>query len=122
MCNVIVLTDSVQIKPDALEHAGGLSSEFEVALADIAKVSTSDDPTSLVHGVKVGVGLPKTKIGTWHHDGVEDYFCVHHDGRAVVLDLSPGHRYARVVVTVQNPDDLVVQIQAAMAAGPDAAG
>jgi ferredoxin len=118
----MLLTDSVQIKPNAMEHTGGLNGEFQVAFADISKVSTSDDPTSLVRGVKVGVGLPKTKIGTWHHDGVEDYFCVHHDGPAVVLELSPGHTYAKVVVTVENPDDLVAQIQAAMSAGPDAAG
>ena len=115
MCDVTLVTDGVKITPSGWEHTGGLTGEFLVALTDIAQVSTNDDPTALVHGLKAGVGLPKTKIGTWHHDGVEDYFCVHHDGPAIVLDLVPGRTYARVVVTVEDPAGLAAKIQAEIA-------
>jgi len=124
MCNVKLTANGVEIDPSRWEHAGGMKGEFEVPFSGIAKVSTSDDPVSLVHGVKSGVGLPKTKIGTWHtHDG-EEYFCIRDNGPAVVLDLKPGQKMARVVVTVADPSGLAARIQAAAAApgSPDEAG
>lgn len=116
MCTVELESDGVKFDPSRWEHAGGMKGEFVVPLADIADVSTSDDPDSLVRGEKTGVGLPKTKIGTWHHDGVEDYYCIRDNGPALVLDLKPGQKLVRVVVTVDDPAGLVAKIQAAMAA------
>lgn len=116
MCDVVVGSDGVRIAPTTWERTEGRAGEFLVAFSDIAQVSVSDDPTSLVHGLKEGVGLPKTKIGTWHHDGVVDYFCVHRGGPAVVLELSPGHTYARAVVTVDDPSGMADQIRSAMGA------
>ena len=113
MCDVSIDDGDVVVAPSGLEHTGGLVGPFRVALADIVEVHTNDDPASLVSGLKVGVGLPKTKIGTWHHDGVEDYFCVHHDGPAIVLDLKPGATYARVVVSVPDPESVAERIRVA---------
>ncbi len=118
MCDVVVADDGVHIDPTAWEHTGGRVGPFVLVYADIAAVTTSEDPITLVHGVKEGVGLPKTKIGTWHHDDIEDYFCVHKDGPAVVLELTAGQRYGQVVVTVDDPAAVVTQIRARL----DAAG
>ncbi len=120
MCDVNIVPGGVQVKPSGWEHAGGLTGEFVMAFSDIVEVSATDDPTSLVHGFRVGVGLPKTKIGTWRHDGVQDYFCVHHNDPAIVIELAPGHTYAKVVVTVDMPDDLAAEIQDAMSTQPNA--
>lgn len=124
MCDVKLTSNGVEIDPSRWEHIGGMEGEFVVPFAGIAQVSTSDDPVSLVHGVKMGVGLPKTKIGTWHTDAREDYFCIRDNGAAVVLDLKPGQKLARVVVTVSDPSGLAARIRAAVAASgaPDEAG
>lgn len=98
-----------------------MTGAFTVPLSAIAQVAASDDPLSLVHGVKVGVGLPKTKIGTWHYDEGEDYVCIRDARPAVVLTLAPGQRFAKVVVSVHNPTELAAKIQAAVAEAPETA-
>jgi hypothetical protein len=116
MCDVELTSDGVEINPSRWEHAGGMQGTFVVPLAGIAKVSTSDDPVSLVHGLKAGVGLPKTKIGQWRNDDGEDYFCIRDNGPAVVLDLKPEQKFNRVAVTVEDPSGLAAKLQAAVAA------
>ena len=116
MCDVELTSDGVEVDPSRWEHAGGMQGKFVVPWAGIATVSTSDDPVSLVHGVKTGVGLPKTKIGTWHNDEGEEYCCIRDNGPAVVLDLKPGQKLVRVVATVGDPSGLAGKIKAAVAA------
>lgn len=118
MCDVVVSDDGVHIDPTGWEHTGGMVGPFVVAFDGIDKVSTNDNPIDLVHGLKVGVGLPNTRIGTWRHDGIEDYFCIHKDGPAVALRLKAGQRFGQVVVTVDDPTQVTAQIQAHL----DAAG
>lgn len=120
MCDVSVANDGVHIDPTGWEHTGGMTGPFTVAFDAIESVSENDNPVSLVHGLKAGVGLPQTKIGTWHHDGIEDYFCIHRDGPAIVLKLTPEHRFGQVVVTVDAPEQLRVQIQTHLDAPPGA--
>lgn len=117
MCDVEITTDGVEVDPSRWEHAGGMQGEFVIPFTGIAKVSTSDDPDSLVRGVKSGVGLPKTKIGKWHHDGGEDYYCIRDNGPALVLDLKPEQKLMRVVVTVKDPAAAAAKIQAAVFGG-----
>ena len=112
MCEVSVADDGVHIDPTGWEHTGGITGPFVVPFNEIGAVSVNDHPVGLVHGIKTGVGLPKTKIGTWHHDGIEDYFCVHKDGPALVLALTPEHRFGQVVVTVLDPTKMQTEIQA----------
>lgn len=116
MCNVELSPDEVRIIPSRWEHTGGLQGKFEVPIAGIAEISTSYDPVKLVRGIRVGVGLPKTRIGKWYHGSGRDYLCIRHNGPAVVLDLVPGQKFLRVVVTVADPEGLAAQIQDAVAA------
>lgn len=115
MCDVRLTSDGVEFDPSRWEHVGGMQGNFTVPMTGIAEVSTSDDPDSLVRGAKTGVGLPKTKIGEWHHDGGEDYYCIRDNGPAVVLDLKPEQKFIRVVATVEDPAGMAAKIQAAMA-------
>lgn len=112
MCEVSVAGDGVHIDPTGWEHTGGITGPFVVRFEAIGTVSVSDHPVGLVHGLKAGIGLPKTKIGTWHHDGIEDYFCVHKDGPALVLELTPGNRFGQVAVTVPEPAQMQAEVQA----------
>lgn len=114
VAEVSVAPAGVVIEPSNWERAGGLVGRFVVGFERIADVSTSAAPLDLVEGWRMGVGLPRTRIGTWRHDGVKDYLCIR-DGRpALVLTCTPEADYARVIVTVPDPDALAEQVRAAL--------
>jgi len=99
------------IEPSRWEAAGGLIGNFSVPLAEVTKVETTDEPLSFVHGLRVGVGLPKTRIGSWYHDGVKDYIGIR-DGRpAVVVTLMSSSRFSKLVISVADPATTATQIR-----------
>ena len=68
------------------------------------------DGMAEVHRIRIGTGLPEVMLvgTTWDGNGVT--FAVCHGRRpAVVLDLA-GQSYDRIVVTVDNPDELVSRL------------
>src|SRR5216683_7582547 len=61
-----------------------------------------------VHGLRLpGTGLPGViMVGTWREAQRVTFAVCHGRGPAVVLELT-GQRYDRIVVTVENPEDVV---------------
>ena len=65
-----------------------------------------------VHGIKgVGVQLPDTRVGSWHDDGRVTFAVCHGRAPGIVIDLA-NSKYARVVLTVQNPEEIVARLSA----------
>jgi hypothetical protein len=68
------------------------------------------DGMAVVHGTRIGTGLPGVILVGTVRDGGSVTFAVCHGPRpAVVLDLA-GQPYDRIVVTVEDPDRIVSRL------------
>jgi hypothetical protein len=54
-----------------------------------------------------GLGLPGMLSGTYHADGARQFWNVRGYDRAVVVTLDSAERFDRLVITVDNPDEVV---------------
>lgn len=50
-----------------------------------------------------GLGLPGKLAGTFHSGGGRQFWNVTGYGRTVVIELAPGERYERLILTVEDP-------------------
>jgi len=78
----------------------------------ISGVRAVPDCIAEVHGMKgVGTGLPNTMVGTWHDHGRVTFAVCHGHSPGVVIDLA-NSKYDTVVLTVENPEDIVARLSA----------
>lgn len=63
-----------------------------------------------------GLGLPGKAAGTFHSDGGKQFWNISHFDRVVVITLSEDERFDRLVLTVDDPDQVVSAINRAIAA------
>jgi hypothetical protein len=82
---------------------------LNVPLGHIEKVDVTDKPINAIKGWRTGIGMPDLRMGTWRHDGVKDYVAVHVTLRGVVITLRD-EKYARVIVSVDDPEALKSRI------------
>lgn len=62
-----------------------------------------------------GLGLPGKLSGTFHADGRRQFWNISGYDRAVVITLDPAaERYDRLVVTVDDPDQVVAAVNGAL--------
>lgn len=114
----IELADSgVHVCPDGWEVAGGLVGPFTVPYADIVDASAESSPLQIVKGLRVGLGLPKTRIGRWYYKGEKDYLGIRGGEPAIVLTLRPSARFTRVIVSVPDPELLCARVKSRLPAG-----
>lgn len=62
-----------------------------------------------------GLGLPGKLAGTFHSDGRRQFWNVTGYERAIVIALDDAQRLDRVIVTVDDPDDVVATVNDAIA-------
>lgn len=63
-----------------------------------------------------GLGLPGKLAGTFHADGGKQFWNISGYDRAVVITLDPAERYDRVVITVDDPHQVVDAVNRAAGA------
>lgn len=63
-----------------------------------------------------GLGLPGKLAGTFHADGKKQFWNISGYDRAIVITLDAAERYDRVVITVEDPDEVVRVINNAVGA------
>jgi hypothetical protein len=100
----------VTVALSVLEKLEALHGSVTVPRTAVIAARGVPDGLAELHGTSIGTGLPGVMmVGTVRNrDGVT--FAVCHARRpAVVLDLA-GQSYDRIVVTVDNPDDLVSRL------------
>jgi hypothetical protein len=54
-----------------------------------------------------GLGLPGKLAGTFHSNGKRQFWNISGYDRAIVITLDPAERYDRVVITVDDPQQVV---------------
>ena len=82
---------------------------FYVVFAVSARIVP--DGMDEVHGLRLpGTGFPGViMVGTWRDEERVTFAVCHGRRPAVVLELT-GQRYDRIVVTVENPDEVVARL------------
>ncbi len=111
MAKVLVTDDTVTVSLSATEKAEALHGDVSVPRAAVVSAQVAPDGMDEVHGLRLpGSGFPGViMVGTWR-DRDRITFAVCHGRRpAVVLDLT-GQRYDRIVVTVDQPDEVVASL------------
>jgi hypothetical protein len=111
MANLLVTDGTVTVSLSAIEKAEALHGDVSVPRAAVVSAQVVPDGMDEVHGLRMpGTGLPGViMVGTWR-DKQRVTFAVCHGRRpAVVLDLA-GQRYDRIVVTVENPEEVVASL------------
>ena len=111
MAELLVNDDVVTVSLSAVEKAEALHGDVSVPRAAVASARIVPDGMDEVHGLRLpGTGFPGViMVGTWR-DGGRATFAVCHGRRpAVVIELT-GQRYDRIVVTLENPDEVVARL------------
>jgi hypothetical protein len=111
MAKLLVNDDLVTVSLSAIEKAEAVHGEVSVPRTAVVSARVVPDGMDEVHGLRTpGTGLPGViMVGSWR-DKERVTFAVCHGRRpAVVLELA-GQHYDRIVVTVENPDEVVASL------------
>jgi hypothetical protein len=120
MVSVVVEGDRVRFEVEGWDKLWALKSRLEIPLAHIKAVRADPEPA---RGWWHGVRLPGTEIpgvlttGSFYQRDGFVFYDVHDPERTVVIELAHEH-YHRLVIEVENPDDVVSWLQAAIATAP----
>jgi hypothetical protein len=101
---------SVTVSLSAVEKIEALHGDVTVPRTAVVSARGVPDGMAEVHGMRTGTGLPGVILVGTVRDSDSVTFAVCHGRRpAVVLDLA-GQPYDRIVVTVENPDEIVSRL------------
>jgi hypothetical protein len=111
MAEVLVNDDAVTVSLSPVEKAEALHGDVTVPRTAVVSARMVPDGMDEVHGLRMpGTGLPGViMVGTWRAREQVTFAVCHGRRAAVVLDLT-GQNYDRIVVTVDNPDEVVASL------------
>ncbi len=111
MAKLLVDNDVVTVSLSAIEKAEALHGDVSVPRAAVVSVRVVSDGLDEVHGLRMpGTGLPGViMVGSWRDNGRVTFAVCHGRRPAVVLELA-GQHYDRLVVTVENPDEVAAAL------------
>lgn len=112
---VSISGDHLTIEPRGLDKLWSLRSRLRVPLANVK--GATHDP-GMRHEPKgwrgPGLRLPGKLAGTFHADGERQFWNVSGFERTVVIELGPGERFSRLIVSVDDPRATVATINKAV--------
>jgi len=120
MARIELHGDKLVVHVTGADRIFAFRSELEIPLEHVAAVARDEDEArTWHHGVRApGTNLPGViTAGTFHEHGERVFWDVHHPERAIALSLRD-ERYARLVVEVDDPDETIAAIDAALASRP----
>ena len=99
------------VSPSSVERAEALHGDVSVPRAAVVSARIVPDGMDEVHVLRLpGTGFPDVIMVGTSRDEERVTFAVYHGRRpAVVVELT-GQRYDRIVVTVENPDEIVARL------------
>ena len=111
MAELLVNDDVVTVSLSAVEKAAALHGDVSVPRAAVVSARIVPDGMDEVHGLRLpGTGFPGViMVGTWRDEERVTFAVCHGRRPAVVVELT-GQRYDRIVVTVENPDEVVARL------------
>ena len=112
MAHLLITDDTVTIDMSRGEklEAGHRNQAFPRSA--ISSVRAVPDCIAEVHGLKwAGTELPGIRVGSFHQDERVTFAVCHGHNPGIVIDLA-NTRYDSVVLTVENPEDIVARLSA----------
>lgn len=111
---VIVTDDRLVIEPVGLDKVWSFTRRLQVPLSHVR--GAFFDP-SAIHEPKgwrgPGLRLPGKLSGTFHANGKKQFWNISGYERAIVIELASTERFDRLILTVDNPTEVVDAINSA---------
>jgi hypothetical protein len=116
--NRVVLTeDRLVVEPVGLDRVWSFTRRLSFPLAHVRGATFDPGMRSEPKGWRgPGLGLPGKLSGTFHSGGKKQFWNISGYDRAIVITLDPAERFDRVVITVDDPHDVVGAINGALGA------
>lgn len=112
---VTVTDDRLVIEPVGLDKVWSFTRRLEFPLSQVR--GASFDP-SVRHQPKgwrgPGLRLPGKLSGTFHAGGTKQFWNVSGYERAIVIELDPRERFDRLILTVDDPTEVVDAVNRAL--------
>lgn len=106
--------DELLLKFSGLERVLGLRSGARIPLSQVEFAQVVDNPWAVVAGLRVGTGIPLVVLlGTMLRGDANDVVAIYGRRPAVMVNLRKGARWQRLIATVDEPDRVSAEIQAA---------
>lgn len=111
MADLLIDDDSVTVALSTTEKVEAIKGDITVPRSSITGARVVPDGLDEIHGRRApGTALPGVvMVGTWRTSEAVTFAACHGRRPAVVLDLS-GQAYDRLVVTVDDPEDVVKRL------------
>ncbi|MGH2856613.1 MAG: hypothetical protein ACRDMJ_03925 [Solirubrobacteraceae bacterium] len=107
--------DELVVSLSPLERLAAVRRQVRVPLAALSSVEIDPAPWCAIRGVRIaGTGIPGVAAyGVRRMTGAApDFAALHGRGPAVRIELAPGAQFARLLVTVPDPQATVAAIRA----------
>lgn len=126
MAKVTITTDSLVVTIAGIRKLGAMKSELTIPLSEVRGATVDPDLSTGWPGVKSVRDWPGTKVigtnayghylgGTFSQAGDRVFWDVAHAEKAIVISLE-NDEYKRLIIEVDNPDQVVHQIESALRA------
>ncbi len=116
MTEIEIADGHLRVVVEGFDKVLALKSSVEVPLTHVRGASQDPDALRERHGLRLGgTSLPGVIAAGTFFDGRWWFLDVHHPEDAVRIDLDHEH-YAALIVEVENPEETVAAINAAVAA------
>ncbi|GLU50301.1 hypothetical protein [Nocardiopsis ansamitocini] len=116
--NRVTVTDGhLVVEPLGLDKAWSFTRRLQIPLAHVRGASFDPDVMHEPKGVRApGLHLPGKLSGTFHAKGKKNFWNVSGDGPAIVVGLDSTERFDRLILTVDDPAEVIDTINSALGA------
>jgi hypothetical protein len=110
MAHLLISEDAVTVDMSHGERFAAAQGAPTFARSAIAGIRAVPDGIAEVHGLKwAGTELPGVRVGSFHHDTRVTFAVCHGHKPGIVIDLV-NSKYDMLVMTIENPDEVVAQL------------
>jgi hypothetical protein len=114
---VTVTDDCLVVEPLGLDKLWSFTRRLRIPLAHVRGATLDPGIRDEPKGWRgPGLGLPGKLSGTYHADGKKQFWNISGYDRAVVVTLDSRERFDRLVITVDEPNEVVDAINGARGA------
>jgi hypothetical protein len=112
VAHLLIADDAVRIDMSGGERFEAAHGDQAFPRSAISGVRAVPDCIAEVHGLKwAGTELPGIRVGSFHQDEHVTFAVCHGHNPGIVIDLA-NTRYDSVILTVENPEDIVARLSA----------